>query len=77
MQYLCVIIPPAVRPTLLQHMDLGSLTCARIWVRAIHAKGGQALTRVESEGQKKIVPHPVPPGYQSLGFWTGSLMLCH
>ena len=30
-QYLCVTIPPAVRPTVLQQMDVGSLTCAQIW----------------------------------------------
>ena len=31
----CVTIPPAVRPTLLRQMDMGSLTCAHIWVRAV------------------------------------------
>ena len=40
----CDSIPPAVRPTLLQQMDMGSLTCAHILVRAIHTKGGQAQT---------------------------------
>ena len=39
-----VSIPPAVRPTLLRQMDMGSLTCAQIWVRAVHTKGGQAQT---------------------------------
>ena len=35
-------LPPAVWPTLLRQMDMGSLTCAQIWVRAAHTKGGQA-----------------------------------
>ena len=58
MQYLCVSIPPAVRPTLLRQMDRGSLTCAQIWVRAITHEAGsmykQVCTRVNSEGQKKM-----------------------
>ena len=33
-----VSIPPAARPTLLRRMDMGSLTCAQIWVRAVNAK---------------------------------------
>ena len=39
-----VSIPPTVRPTLLQRIDMGSLTCAQIWVRAVHTKGDQAET---------------------------------
>ena len=31
-------IPPAARPTLIRPMDTGSLTCAHIWVRAVHTK---------------------------------------
>ena len=44
MQYSCVTVPPAVRRTLLRQMDMGSFTCAQIWVRAIRTKGGQAQT---------------------------------
>ena len=29
-------VQPAVRPTLLRQMDMGSLTYAHIWVRAVH-----------------------------------------
>ena len=37
MQNFCVTnIPPATRPTLLRQIDMGSFTCAQIWVRAIH-----------------------------------------
>ena len=45
----------AVRPTLLSQMNMGSLTCAQIWVHAIHTRGvwhKQVCTRVDSEGQK-------------------------
>ena len=52
----CVSIPPAVRPTLLRQMDMRSLTCAQIWVHAVHMKGvrhKQVCTRVHSERQKK------------------------
>ena len=52
-----VFIPPAVMPTLLRQMDMGSLTCAQIWVRAVHAKAqASQLTRRD----RKTVPHPAP-----------------
>ena len=51
-QYFRVSIPPAVRPTLLRHMDMGPLTCAQIWVRAVHTKGDQAQTSLHKNGQK-------------------------
>ena len=59
-----VSIPPAVRPIVLRRMDMESLTCAQSWVRAVHTKGGQEQAslyaeRVNSEGQKKTVSHPV------------------
>ena len=38
-----VSIPPPVMPTLLRLMDMGSLTCAQMWVPAAHTKRGQAL----------------------------------
>ena len=41
MQYFCVSIPPAVRPTLLQQIDMGSLT-AHTFGCAVHTKGVQA-----------------------------------
>ena len=47
-QCFCVSIPSAVRLTILQ-LNMGSLTCARIWVHAIHMKGvrhKQVCTRV-------------------------------
>ena len=36
MQYFCVTIPPAVRPTVLQQVVVGSLTCAKMGVHAVH-----------------------------------------
>ena len=51
-------IPLAARPSLaLRQLDMGSLiTCAQIWVHAVHTKGGQVFklvcTRADSEGQK-------------------------
>ena len=41
-QYFRVSISSAVRLTLLRPVDMGSLTCAHIWVRAVHTKEGQA-----------------------------------
>ena len=34
-----VSVPQAVRPTLLRQMNMGSLTCAQMCVRAVHTKG--------------------------------------
>ena len=52
-----VSIPPAVMPTILRQMDLGYLTCAQMWMRTVHTKGGQAQTNLrtrvdDSERQK-------------------------
>ena len=55
-----VSITPTLMPTVLRHMDMGSLTCAQIWVRArIHPKGGggggggvRHKEVVDSEGHK-------------------------
>ena len=41
MLYFGVTIPLAVRPTLIGQMVMGSLTCAQIWVHAVHTKGDQ------------------------------------
>ena len=68
MQYFCVTIPPAVRPTLLRQMDMGSLTCAQTWVRAVHTKGvgaegGQTQTSLHKSwlgGIEKNCPTPCP-----------------
>ena len=37
-----VSLPRSVRPTLLRHNDMGSLTCAYMWVHAVHTNGDQA-----------------------------------
>ena len=54
-----------VRPTLLRQIDVGSLTCAQLWVRAVHVKVGsgtnksaQELTRLR--GVEKKCPSPCP-----------------
>ena len=44
LQYFRVSIPPAVMPTLLRQMDMGSLTWAQSWVRAVHTNGGETQT---------------------------------
>ena len=67
--------PPAVSPALLRHVDMGSLTCAHVWVRAVHTKRGegrgsatnksaQELTRRD----RKTIFHPGPSGNQTQGF---------
>ena len=57
-QYFCVTIPPSVRFfTLLWQMDVGSLTCAQIWVHAVHMNWGQAQTRLHKSwlgGSEKL-----------------------
>ena len=72
-----VSIWPALRRTLLRLMDMGSLTCAQIWVRVIHTnakwreggggsgtnKSAQELTRRD----RKTVCHPAPPGDRTQG----------
>ena len=61
-QCLNVSIPPAVRPNLLRQMDLGSLTCAQSWVRAVHTKGGQAQTSLHKSwlGGTEKLSHTLP-----------------
>ena len=39
-QYSCETTLLAVRPTLSRQMDMESLMCAQIWVRAVHTKWG-------------------------------------
>ena len=51
-----------VLPTLLRQIDMGYLTCAQIWVRAVHTKGGQAQAIKYAPEltwrDRKTVPHP-------------------
>ena len=61
MQYFCVSIPPAVRPTVIRQMDMGSLTCAHMWVRAVYTrKGGGSGTKKSAQEltrrDRKTVP---------------------
>ena len=46
--YFRVTIPPALRPTLLRQMDVGSFTCAHIWLRVVctRMREGQAQTNL-------------------------------
>ena len=64
MQYSCVTIPPAVRPTLLRQMDMGSLTCAHIWMPCrTHEGGDQAQTGLHKSwlgGINKKLPFTLP-----------------
>ena len=47
MQHVGVAVQPAVRPTLLRQMGMGSLTCAQIWVRGVHTNVGWAQTSAQ------------------------------
>ena len=71
-----VFTPPAVRPSPLRQIDMGSLTCAQTWVRALHIyiytrKGGQGTNKSAQElarrDRKKPVHHPAPPGDRTQG----------
>ena len=66
-----VFIPPAVRPTLLRQMDMGSLTCAHIRVRAVHTKRGQAQTSLLKSwlgGTEKLLLTPIRQGIEPKAF---------
>ena len=42
-------------------MDMGSLTYVHIWVRAVHTKAAQELTRRDRKKMKTdYIPHPAP-----------------
>ena len=75
MQYYCVTIPPAVRPNLVRQMDMGSLTCAQIWVRAVctHEWGSGTKKSAQNLTQRdrKTASYPAPPEdrTQGLGIW--------
>ena len=46
-------------------MDMGSLTCAHVWARAVHIKGQAQLNKSAQEltrRDRKTVPLPAPPG---------------
>ena len=54
-----------MRPAHLRQMDMGSLTCAQTWVRAVaYTQKGvrhkQVCTRVDSEGQEKLFRVTLP-----------------
>ena len=59
-----------MRPTLLQQMDIGSVTCAQIsWERAVHTKGCQTQTslhKTNRRDRKKCLT--LPPGVESRVF---------
>ena len=67
-EFLCDHIPPAVRPTPLRQMDMGSLT---FWVRAVHTKGGQAIKKSQEltwrDRKNRPIDHPAPPGNRTQG----------
>ena len=45
---------PAVRTTPLRQMDIGSLTCAQIWVRNVHTKRERGGGWWEVVGHKEV-----------------------
>ena len=59
-EFLCDHIPPAVRPTPLRQMDMGSLT---FWVRAVNTKGGQAKKKSQelTRRDRKTAPSTTLP----------------
>ena len=63
MQYFCVAIPGAVRPTVLQQTYVGSLTCEYIWVGAVRMKGESATKKFAQEltwRDRKTARYPAP-----------------
>ena len=50
--------------TLLRQMDMGYLTRAHIWVRAVHTKGGQAQTNLYKSWLRGTETN-APPGDQT------------
>ena len=70
--------PPAMMPTLLRQMDMGSLTCAQIWVRIIlHTKGSQAQTSVHKSwlGQG-IEPRVFGFDFRFSNHWSICVYVC-
>ena len=68
----CVYIQPAVMPTLLRQIDIGSLMCAHMWGCAVHTKGGSGTNKSAQEltwRNRKAVPHPAPPRHRPQGLW--------
>ena len=56
MQYLCLTVPPAVRPTVLRQMDAGCLTCTQIRSRE-SGEGGQT-----DKSARELTQGPTLPG---------------
>ena len=57
MQSFCVTIPSAVRPTLLRQMDMESVTCAHMLVRAVRTHVGACRTHEGGGGQAQTSLH--------------------
>ena len=50
--------------------NMGSLTCAQIWVHTVHTEGGSGANKSAQEltwKDKKPVPHSTPPGDRTQG----------
>ena len=67
---------------LLRQMDMGSLTCAQVWVGAVHTKGCRAQTSLYKNRLGRVnrnncylVTYPAPPGdwTQGLRIWIPTL----
>ena len=70
-----VSISPVVRPTLLRQIDMGSLTCAQMWVCAVDTKwGGRGSSTNKTRRDRTTVPHSAPSGHrtQGLRIWINS-----
>ena len=55
-------------------MDMGSLTCAHIWVRAAHTReegsGTNRSARESTRRDRKTAPLPAPPGDRTFDVWN-------
>ena len=60
-----VSIPPAVRPILLPQTDMGPLTCTQIC--GTGGPGTNSSAQKLTRRDRKVVPHPVPPGDRTQG----------
>ena len=79
MQYFCVTIPPAVRPTLLWQVDIHNGICNLPTDYRKH-EGGSSTNKSAQEltwRTRETVLHPALLGDQTQGLWIGNLMLYH